>query len=90
MKDILVEFKDCCDHPYKRVAELKSARNTKIIGILPMYFPEEIVHAAGAIPITLFGSDEPITLGDSHMMTNACDQVRSSFDSLLKGKYDFV
>ncbi len=90
MESILTTFKDYCERPYERAAQLKAARNTKIIGCLPMYFPEEIIHAAGALPVTLFGSDEPITLGDGHMMTNACDQVRSSFDSLLKGKYDFL
>ncbi|CFX42521.1 2-hydroxyglutaryl-CoA dehydratase, D-component [Syntrophomonas zehnderi OL-4] len=90
MEDILTKFKDYCERPYERAAQLKATRNIKIIGCLPMYFPEEIIHAAGALPVTLFGSDEPITLGDGHMMTNACDQVRSSFDSLLKGKYDFL
>jgi benzoyl-CoA reductase subunit C len=90
MEDILTMFKDYCERPYERATQLKVTRNTKIIGCLPMYFPEEIIHAAGALPVTLFGSYEPITLGDGHMMTNACDQVRSSFDSLLKGKYDFL
>ncbi len=90
MEDILARFRACCEEPYARAVELKATRHTKIIGCLPMYFPEEIIHAAGALPVTLFGSDEPITLGDGHMMTNACDQVRSSFDSLLKGKYDFL
>ncbi len=90
MEEILTKFKDYCERPYERAAQVKATRNTKIVGCLPMYFPEEIIHAAGALPVTLFGSDEPITLGDGHMMTNACDQVRSSFDSLLKGKYDFL
>ena len=90
MEEILTKFKAYCEQPYERAAQIKATRNTKIIGCLPMYFPEEIIHAAGALPVTLFGSDEPITLGDGHMMTNACDQVRGSFDSLLKGKYDFL
>ncbi|MBP1761681.1 MAG: benzoyl-CoA reductase [Firmicutes bacterium] len=90
MEDILTRFRDYCEKPYERAAQVKATSKTKIIGCLPMYFPEEIIHAAGALPVTLFGSDEPITLGDGHMMTNACDQVRSSFDSLLKGKYDFL
>jgi len=64
--------------------------NKKVIGCLPMYFPDEIVHAAGLLPITLFGTNEMITMADRHLMTNACDQVRSTYDGLLKGKYDFV
>lgn len=90
MEDILTKFRGYCDKPYERAAQIKATGNTKVIGCLPMYFPEEIIHAAGALPVTLFGSDEPITLGDGHLMTNACDQVRGSFDSLLKGKFGFL
>lgn len=90
MEEILTSFKKYLEQPWVRAAELKDANGTKIIGCLPMYFPDEIVYAAGALPVTLFGSDEPITLADKHLMTNACDQVRSTFDSLLKGKYDFL
>jgi benzoyl-CoA reductase subunit C len=90
MEKILAVFKETAEQPYLKAAEWKKVTLKKVIGCLPMYFPVEMVHAAGALPITLFGSDEPITLADRHLMANACDQVRSTFDSLLKGKYNFL
>ncbi len=91
MEKILDKFKEFCMQPYDRAVEWKDAEpNRKVIGCIPMYFPEEILHAAGVLPVTLYGSDEPITMGEHHLMNNACHQVRSTFDSLLKGKYDFL
>lgn len=90
MEKILSEFKEICDHPYSRAVKWKADGSRKVVGILPMYFPDEIVHAAGALPITLFGDDEPITLADGHLMVNVCNLLRSTFDSLLKDKYNFL
>ena len=90
MEKVLKKFEELCHDPYKRIAEAKKSINKKIIGCFPMYFPDEIVHAAGLLPITLFATDEAITMADKHLMPNACDQVRSTYDSLLKGKYDFL
>src|SRR5665647_1717560 len=90
MEKILAKFKELCEQPYRRAAEWKNVSNRKVFGCIPMYFPDEIIHAAGALPVTLFGSDEPITMADKHLMTNACHPFRSTFDSLLKGKYDFL
>jgi len=55
-----------------------------------MYCPEEIIHASGALPVTLFGSDDTITMGDQHIGYNVCHHIRSTYDGLLKGKYDFL
>lgn len=91
MEKVLTRFRAISEQPYQSAVEWKKLNKGKVIGTLPMYFPDEIIHAAGALPVTLFGNDdEPITLGDKHMMTNACHQVRSSFDLLLKGHYDFL
>lgn len=91
MESVLARFKAICEQPSQPALQWKEMNKGKVIGTLPMYFPDEIIHAAGALPVTLFGNDnEPITLGDKHMMTNACHQVRSSFDLLLKGHYDFL
>jgi benzoyl-CoA reductase subunit C len=90
MQEIISKFEKFFEQPYGRAAEWKNVTKGKIIGCVPMYFPEEMVHAAGALPVALFGSKEQITLADMHLMTNACYHVRSTFDSLLKGKYDFL
>ncbi len=35
----------------------------KYIGAQPMYFPEELIQAAGILPTAIPESDEPVTIG---------------------------
>jgi len=90
MENSLLKFRKYFNQRYDIAREWKKQSNSKVIGCLPMYFPEEIIHAAGVLPVTLFGSEEEITIGNKHLMVNTCGMVRSTFDSLLKDKYEFV
>lgn len=75
------------EDPY---GEYKENKDKIIIGYLPMYFPEEIVSASGAIPVGIIGKERKIELADQHLMTNACAMLRTSYEGLLKGDYDFL
>lgn len=83
------KFRAIYNNPYERAKTWKKA-GKKVVGCLPMYFPEEILHAAGILPVTILGNNKPITLADKHLMTNSCQQLRSTFNSLLAGEYDFL
>ena len=67
MSQILDKFLAIKDKPYQAAEAWKSEHNQPVIGIAPMHFPEELVHAAGMLPIVLRPGDEPITLGNAHM-----------------------
>lgn len=77
------------EDPYIRAKEEKE-RGKKVIGITPMHFPEELVHASGALPIILQETNEPITTGWSHIFPNFCAFARSNVDWAAKGKLDFL
>ena len=73
-----------------RAKELKD-RGKKVIGYLTALMPVEIMTAAGVIPLRMKGNpNEAITKGDAHMETIVCPFVRSVFDSVLRGRYDFL
>ena len=73
-----------------RARELRAEGN-KVIAYLTALGPVEIMTAAGVVPFRLKGFvDEPITKADAHMETIVCPFVRNVFDSVLKGKYDFL
>ena len=73
-----------------RAKQLK-AGGKKIIGYLGALGPVEIMTAAGVVPFRLKGfANEPVTKADAHMETIVCPFVRNVFDSVLKGKYDFL
>ena len=76
------------EDPYARAREEK-AKGRKVIGITPMHFPEELVHASGAYPVLLQESTEPVTIGWSHIFPYFCAFARSNVDSLVNGRLDF-
>jgi benzoyl-CoA reductase subunit C len=86
----MTKFHESINKPYERIAEWKERNKKLVVGVLPMYFPEEIVHACGALPVVLQESDELITLGSRHMDSSYCRFVRGLIDLMAKGKLNFL
>lgn len=70
-------------------ARAAQAKGRKVVGISPMHFPEELVHASGALPVIVQESTEPITVGLTHIFPNYCAPTRSNVDWAAKGSLDF-
>ncbi|MDD5171064.1 MAG: 2-hydroxyacyl-CoA dehydratase family protein [Syntrophales bacterium] len=63
----------------------------KMIGIFHPVVPEELIYAAGLRPVRLFPYlDDPITMGDAHLQTYLCSNVRAVWDQVIKGKYPYL
>ncbi|MGV8058008.1 MAG: 2-hydroxyacyl-CoA dehydratase subunit D [Smithellaceae bacterium] len=90
MKETLEKFVAVANDPYSSVAKWKTDNNKKIIGVVPMHVPEEIIHAAGMLPIVLWESDEPITLANAFSQPTMCGFPRGVFNDAYKGRLDFV
>lgn len=71
-------------------ARREKERGRKIVGVTPMHFPEEMVHAAGALPVILQDSSEPVTTGYGHIYPFYCGLSRSTVDLAVKNKMDFL
>ncbi|MDA8124733.1 MAG: 2-hydroxyacyl-CoA dehydratase family protein [Deltaproteobacteria bacterium] len=69
---------------------LKAADSRKIVGTLCSYAPEEIIVAAGAHPLRLFGSGEKIRLAEAHLQTYCCSLVRGALEDALAGRLAFL
>jgi bzd-type benzoyl-CoA reductase N subunit len=67
-------------------------RGGKVIGWLCTYVPEEIIHAAGALPIRIIGYSREANLDDAnaHLYINNCTFSRSCLQLGLEGEYDFL
>lgn len=89
MSNLLEKIGFVFEDPYKRAKEEK-LKGSKVIGITPMFFPQEIVHAANCLPVILQASKEPITLGFSHYHHFFCGLTRGIVDLAAKGKLDFL
>ncbi|MFW6112647.1 MAG: 2-hydroxyacyl-CoA dehydratase subunit D [Chloroflexota bacterium] len=67
-------------------------RGGKVFGWLCTYSPEEIMHAAGILPIRIVGNIEEteLTDGDAYLYVNNCSFSRSCLQMGLRGEYDFL
>ncbi len=59
----------------------------KVLGWLCIYAPEEVLHAAGILPVRIMGSPEPQSLADAYLQSNMCPFVRSCFAQGLNKSY---
>jgi bcr-type benzoyl-CoA reductase subunit C len=64
----------------------------KVFGWLCTYVPEEIIHAAGILPIRIMGSIQETELddGNAYLYVNNCSFSRSCLQFGLRGEYEFL
>jgi benzoyl-CoA reductase subunit C len=60
----------------------------KVIGHFQVYFPEEIAHAAGALPFKIRGAPIEPTQADSRFGSYLCSIVKTSLELALSGRID--
>jgi benzoyl-CoA reductase subunit C len=89
-QDVLGFFRKLVKEPYRGLRDWKTAQGGKIIACMPMQIPEEIIHAAGALPIVIPESKEPVTIATKHLQNFFCGYARNVVDVALKGKLDFL
>jgi benzoyl-CoA reductase subunit C len=79
------------DLHFNAVKQWKAAApGRKSIGYMPIYVPREIVHAAGMLPVGVFGGGDQIEViqGDAYYQSYICRIPRSTIELGLTGKLD--
>ncbi|MDI7258903.1 MAG: 2-hydroxyacyl-CoA dehydratase family protein [Thermodesulfobacteriota bacterium] len=68
------------------------ARGGRVVGWLCDYVPEELIHAAGLLPVRVTGVSKEISLDDAnaYLYTTTCSFVRTCFQLAFGKKYDFL
>jgi bcr-type benzoyl-CoA reductase subunit C len=90
MESVLQSLLEVARNPAPAVTSWKKETNGKVVGWLPIYVPEELIHAAGALPVSLWGGRTEIARADGHLQGFACSVVRSVLEYGLKGTYNMV
>jgi benzoyl-CoA reductase subunit C len=69
---------------------LKEHDNGVVVGYMPIYFPREIIHAAGALPVGVFGGGDrkQIIKGDAYYQSYICHIPRSIIELALDKHMD--
>lgn len=91
MKETLKQCEAARQNIYNDLKQWKKASGKKIIGCHPMDIPEEIVHAAGMLPITLMGFDGAITHATRSLQpTIACNILLENLELCFNDTLDFL
>jgi len=72
------------------VAKRWKREGKRVVGWTCTYVPQEIIYAAGALPVMIFGDLESTKLADAYLPNNTCSFARSCFNLALKGNYDYL
>ncbi len=75
-------------HDYARA--WKERTGGKVVGYFCTYVPEEILIAAGVLPVRILGSHEPQSVTEPHIFGMFCPFCRDCLAQGLKGRYDYL
>lgn len=86
-------FSQCYDwyknrHDYAR--DWLSKNDGEVIGCFCSYAPEEIMYAAGHLPVRMLGSHEPQDVTEPHIFGMYCPFSRDVLAQGLKGRYNYM
>lgn len=85
---LMKEFQEVAYNPGKQLASFK-AEGKKVIGVLPYYAPEELVYAAGMVPMGMWGSNnKTISRAKEYCATFYCTIAQLALEMLLDGTMD--
>jgi bzd-type benzoyl-CoA reductase N subunit len=76
--------------PFSYTRTLKEQSGKKVVGYMCTYAPEEIIFAAGAHPLRLFGSGKNIVMAEGHLQAYCCSLVRGVLEDALSGDLNFL
>jgi benzoyl-CoA reductase subunit C len=89
LKEILSEFKETAAHSLEYLRQWKSRTGGKILGCFCTNTPEELIHAAGFLPVRILSSPSPLSLSAKHLQSYSCSLVQSTLEAGLRGDLSF-
>ncbi len=88
IQEIFSAFSDVISNPGKVVKEFKKSTNSKVIGCFPYYCPEELVHAAGMLPIGCWGGQTTLSKSGYYFPPFACSIMHASVEFAMNHVYE--
>ena len=88
LDEILALCRDLVEDPdYPTVKRWREAGG-KVVGHFQVYFPEEIAHAAGLLPLKIKGAQVEGMEAESHFGSYLCSIIKTSLELALTGKVE--
>lgn len=88
IQEMIQEFEKIANNPREAVQQYLDKTGGKAIGVAPVYTPEELVHAAGMLPVGLWGGDNiNLDLAKQYFPAFCCSVVFTCMELALRGTY---
>ncbi|TAN22386.1 MAG: hypothetical protein EPN30_08930 [Actinomycetota bacterium] len=84
--DVLIMCRDLVEDPEFPTVKKWREAGGKVVGHFQVYFPEEIVHAAGLLPFKVRGAPIEPRQGESHFGSYLCSILKTSLEIALGGQ----
>jgi bcr-type benzoyl-CoA reductase subunit C len=90
LQEIIATLEDIASHPAQAVRKSMQVTGKKAVGCFPLYTPEEIIYAAGMLPIGMWGGQTEIKQADSYLQSFCCSIMRENLEQGMSGTYDLL
>lgn len=77
-------------NPKKSILASMKETGKKAVGCCYIYTPEELVYAAGMLPVGMWGGQTKGTLSNRYLQGFCCSIMKVATEQALLGKYDFL
>lgn len=78
------------EHPEAAIRASMEETGKPAVGCFPLFVPEELVYAAGFLPVGLWGGGSAFQKSNQYIQSFACSIMRANLELGLSGKYDFL
>ncbi|MFC1945854.1 2-hydroxyacyl-CoA dehydratase subunit D [Chloroflexota bacterium] len=88
--EVFNSIKEVNNNPCEWLMTWRKSTGRKVIGCLPMYVPEEIIHAGGCLPISMLGGNEISAQLPAYFPLYLCHPVKGNLDQVLRCGPDYL
>ncbi len=81
-------FHAIAGHPARALRQFEQETGKKAVGCFPVYTPEPIIHAAGTLPMGLWGGRVELDKVRAWLPSFACSIMQANLELELQGAYD--
>ncbi len=84
------QFKEWFENRHDYARKWKEKTGGKVVGYYCTYVPEEILYAAGILPVRILGSHEPESITRPYLHDMYCPFCHDTLAQGLQGRYDYL
>jgi bcr-type benzoyl-CoA reductase subunit C len=78
-------FHEVVNNVSQTILKYEAELDRPVIGVMPAYFPMELIEAAGGYPVQLWGNNLPIEKADTYLQSYCCSVARSVMELEMRG-----